>query len=288
VYFRTDNMGAGHARNYGITKARGTWISFLDSDDLYLNNSLSHKLYLKLEEYRINDIDIVYTPRLFSDMDLKKFIKVTNAEEVNEIKVVPSLSFWTSFYRKDYLLQNQINFYEIQRQDIESAFRYLAFSKTDKIVTDNTILFYLQRENVDSNTHTWNNQVMLAVKSQVYFDLFKQCMKEDDKSFLLKQVLALITVYCVEGRKAKFDNSEDYKEMKNLLKSCLTEYCRETIKAVGKKDYLKLNVRYLLLHNNNHYKSNSKKGSSNFIKYTEDSNDIMKRLKIVSDFFSVN
>lgn len=36
-YFKTENFGVAHARNYGILKASGSYITFLDSDDLLEN-----------------------------------------------------------------------------------------------------------------------------------------------------------------------------------------------------------------------------------------------------------
>lgn len=48
-YFKTKNQGVSKARNFGVDKAKGQWISFLDSDDLWLENKLSKQVKL-LEE----------------------------------------------------------------------------------------------------------------------------------------------------------------------------------------------------------------------------------------------
>ena len=65
-YVRTDNLGAGHARNVGMSFARGTWIAFLDGDDLFLENSISDQLKIKLEKYESDGIDLVFTARCHS------------------------------------------------------------------------------------------------------------------------------------------------------------------------------------------------------------------------------
>ena len=53
-YLKKENGGLASARNYGVEKASGKYISFLDSDD-YLDKNL----FLELEKYIDKDIDLI-------------------------------------------------------------------------------------------------------------------------------------------------------------------------------------------------------------------------------------
>jgi glycosyltransferase involved in cell wall biosynthesis len=43
-YFKRENRGVSTARNFGVEKSSGEWVSFLDSDDEWLHNKLQEQL----------------------------------------------------------------------------------------------------------------------------------------------------------------------------------------------------------------------------------------------------
>ena len=194
-YYRTPNLGAGHARNYGISKANGIWISFLDSDDLYIENSMN-KVIPVLREYEKNGIDVVYTPKTKGDMQMNN-VNVTLAENIDQIRHIPKLEFWTGIYSKSFIDSKNIKFFEYKEQDIESAFRFRVFSNSPKAITDNNLAFYFQRDNPESNTHTWKKEVLYRVKAQIFLELLENNISKKDDAWLLRGVLKEVRNYYI-------------------------------------------------------------------------------------------
>ena len=68
VYQNKENLGAGASRNLAIEKAKGRFIAFLDSDDLWTENKLSEQISFMIE----NNYPLTYThyTRFNSDEEL--------------------------------------------------------------------------------------------------------------------------------------------------------------------------------------------------------------------------
>lgn len=72
------NLGAALSRNRGIAAARGEWIAFLDSDDLWMPDKLEKQLALIAKH---PDAALTYTASTFIDENGRPYPYIQHAEE---------------------------------------------------------------------------------------------------------------------------------------------------------------------------------------------------------------
>lgn len=215
------HAGTGKARNTGVKKAKGRWVIFLDSDDMILHKVFNNDFFNYLQNMYMQGIDLILTPRVDCDFELKEKYNIIYPEKLEDIKYhMPKMSFFTGIYRREFLIDKKIEFFKYPKQDIESAFRYRVFSKTNNIYIERNKIFYLHRNNPFSNTNTWKKNEMLEVKAKVYWELFKESngKEVETRSWLYDRYLCLTLELIDNYRRYGFSNkNSDERELAKII-----------------------------------------------------------------------
>jgi len=113
IIINNDNIGAGLSRNLGILKAKGKYISFIDSDDIWKKDKLKNQLLFMLD----NNIEFCFTS--YSIINKKnviiKFIKAKKNIEYKDLIKSCDIGLSTVMLKKK-LLKN-IKFPKIKTKE---------------------------------------------------------------------------------------------------------------------------------------------------------------------------
>lgn len=156
------NRGLSYSRNRGMEEAKGRYIYFLDSDDMLKEGALQY-LYKMAQDEEVdaiffhmdllNELDIVENPTDSRTKNEEIEVEIVTGVEflIDQLKkkgyspMVP-LQFW----RRDYLIQNNIRFIEgILHEDVPYTFKALLPTKRIKMIQDS---LYIYRKRADSLT----------------------------------------------------------------------------------------------------------------------------------------
>lgn len=174
--FHLENNGVSAARNFGIEKASGEWIIFVDSDDWVTDNMLA-----TVSEALEEDIDIllfsamidngsVAVPNYFFDEDVRYFEgSEKNILQLQAIckRILPYKNPtantvgvpWGKCYRKSLITDNRIRFNVGQKISEDTIFNLYAFEKAAKAKYIKQPLYYY-RKNENSATQKFHEDTI--------------------------------------------------------------------------------------------------------------------------------
>lgn len=161
-------------RNYGIRKAKGKYIMFMDGDDLYISYNLS-KLYryiIENNEYK----DIVFLRSLHRNLNGYIYLTGYSTDTRKEI----SHSITRYCVNKEFLINNNIFFDEIKyTYDSEDCyFFYFMLNKVKEYTIFNEPLSYI-RQRKNNNTYCkFKNKTYMTYLYELCNDLIKICDKK--------------------------------------------------------------------------------------------------------------
>lgn len=137
------NKGAGECRNIGLSYARGVYVAFLDSDDLWVDSKLEMQINFMLKNDRkvshtsyniLQNGHVSNTVSALPCLSLKKYLKTTN------------IGFSTFVVEKSLLTANKIKFTDHRtRQDTRFIIKVL--SKSNSYGLEKCLVNYRKHNN---------------------------------------------------------------------------------------------------------------------------------------------
>lgn len=187
--YRQKNKGEGGARNTGIEKASGKWITFLDSDDWLENNAVEimEEQLNKIGKYE-NEIDLIVfdTYINYKNKEVKNqfYVKegLLGKEDMEDIqlqnigqgvcKYYPKKCnvsvAWAKLYKREFLLDNNLKFIEETKRYSDTIFNIDVLEKAIKVVYYNKYVYHYRK-----NDYSITNNYYKEMKKDVYTFLNK-------------------------------------------------------------------------------------------------------------------
>ena len=256
-YFKKENGGLSDARNYGVTKANGKYICFLDSDDY-----LEEDLYSRLEKYMEQDIDLIkfkmetYKPNgeLIEKMDGPIFEKVTGQEAFEKLctedKFLEVACIY--LYRRDFFIKEQFK-YEIGAYHEDFGLTPWIMINAKSVVSTNEYGYcYLQRENSITTNKNPEKEQKKAYDVLKYYD---NAIKQIANAAVTENTKMLWKRYYTNSLilKAKtLDNQTQRDFIKEIKKRKVYKNIKpENIKQLIKRNLIAISIKlYLKLSDN--------------------------------------
>lgn len=225
--FIKENGGLSSARNYGIEKAKGEYIGFVDSDD-YVEYDMYEQLYNKAQKTNADVVCSQITYRYNRYAEKRKFnhLEYFGKSVSKEPRVlIEAKSYaWNKIYKRDLWKNHEFpnQYYE------DSAVIYNVLYEANKIECVNIPLYNYIKEREGAITTEVSNKI---------FDMFKSCdsilnyykEKEDynsikdviDEVCIRHLIIRLLYIYESKNRKLTW---KYYNETKKYLKNNIPNY----------------------------------------------------------------
>ncbi|MCD8016076.1 MAG: glycosyltransferase [Lachnospiraceae bacterium] len=254
------NKGVSAARNCGIHKSKGTYITFVDSDDRLMENALSCMINLYTENPNASLVQGVQNyadSKSITEADklqltevrlpasqlktvaLNRFSYTDNKWGISALMIQSVHGCYGKLYKRDIVAQNQLTFNEELGlgEDLLFYLDYLEYSEV-VVITDKPVYFI--NENISSSTRGLNGNMPRYASLMIYQLAEKRKDGDYDEADICEAIINHIGV----AMQSYYTHPE---HNKNMLKRC-TEF-RDFIKQQKLEEVLRHSADVILSKN---------------------------------------
>ena len=178
----SDKKSYGHQVNLGISKAKGDYISIIETDD-FIENNMLERLYdfskegaidiIKSSFYHYDDSD-EENPKI--SMDNNKHMLPTNkifTLEEEPYFVFGHPSVWAGIYRREFLMDNNIKMVEERGGGwVDNPFFHETAILAKSIIYIHEAFYYYRESNLDSSSNNFDDFTLPMRRVLDLYDLF--------------------------------------------------------------------------------------------------------------------
>ncbi len=170
-FYNKENMGPAYSRNLGLSKAKGRFISFCDSDDIWNKN----KLEIQLKFMVNNEVPISYTSYSLIDSDGRDLNKIIRSKKkIDYYDYLKSTIIGMSTSMIDNSKVKKIHFHDLRtRQDTYLWISLLKIGHKAYGIDDVLVKYRIHNNSISSNKFLAARRVWYLYYNLERLGLFK-------------------------------------------------------------------------------------------------------------------
>lgn len=228
--FIKENGGQGSARNYGLEKAIGEYIGYVDSDD-YIELDMYEKMYDKAKK---EDLDIVICGSYnIKGTDIKEDLDQIVFEDMKTNSFFGRMAVWNKIYKRKLLKDNNLLFRsKVWYEDLDFTLKSIINSEKVGYVNEPFYNYLIREGSTMNNSNIDRNlEIILA---------FEELKKDENYKnyYSIIEFLAVSHIYIYAVVRVIIANADKEKKLEIIKK--LKEYVENNFKGFKENEYLRL------------------------------------------------
>lgn len=239
-YFSKKNTGVADSRNFGIEKAKGEYITFIDSDDYVSNN-----YFKNLDKYLKQGIDIIKRKAIIiNEKDNEKtkiegpvFGEITGEQAFNELcfKDIYLDTLWSYIIKKNLFTENNL-YFEPNKYHEDFGLLPLLILKAKSVISTNDYVYYYVQ--TDGSIMRDSDDAKTIKKSKDVLYHYDNIVEQTEKYDISRETKENVRIYCTNAILLKVKELKD-KDQNDFIKELKKRKIYKNIKIRNLKQLIK-------------------------------------------------